>query len=547
MDIERLKQAGFSDEEIKQSGVDVKVTPEESTQVKKLANAGFSESEILNHFQNARKQNPIVAPAKASKDIPLSSVPLTAVTNIPSSGYEFGKNLIQPIMHPIETGKNLLGILKGAVGAGDNSDSQKWDAVKQAIIERYGGYENIKRTIANDPVGSLADVSTILTGGGTLVSKVPQISKLGTIAKTVGNTIEPLSLASKPIEYAGKGAGTILSGTAGFTTGAGGESVRQAFRAGKEKIPAFKEAMGEPVVNLQTNAKSALQTIKDGMKRDYVDRLDKLKTNTTQLDINPVKANLGQLQKDYNITRNSKGEFDFSRSTLDRNSYTDVENIIKTVEDWGNAPGDLTPRGMDILKRKLDDFYSENKNSRGFVTSLKNTVKDTIGGQVPEYKTMLGNYEKTSSQIDEIEKALSLGKKSGADTAIRKLLTSLKENNEFRGTLIKQLDEANGGSLSSQLAAHNLKSWTPTSFMGKAVDIAAISGLMYALSPKLGVGVAMASPKVVGELAYTLGKLAKQYENVKKITPPAGARQALTQTGRYGQSKEDLKRQIIGK
>lgn len=552
MDIERLKQAGFSDEEIKQAGVDVKVTPAETAQVKQLSDAGFSESEILNHFQNTRQQTPISVPQKpASKDIPLSSVPLTALENIPSSGYEFGKNILQAVIHPIQTAKGLVSIAEGGLGTStpENKaqDTAAWEQFKNTISERYGGLKNIKNTIATDPVGSLSDVSAIFTGGGTLASRLPAVSKYGATVAKIGNVIEPLSvvgLATKPIT---KGSGKLLSGTTGFTTGAGADSVKQAFKAGKEGIPEFKQALKEPVEGLQQTARTSLQTIKDRMREDYSTRLAGIKTNTTTLDYKPVKEKLGKLETDYNIKRvvDKEGNttFDFSRSTLDRSSVKDVENIIHTIEDWGKQPGDLTPRGMDILKRKLDDFYSDSKNSRGFVTALKNTVKDTILKQVPEYKTMLGNYEKSANQITEIEKTLSLGKKASADTAIRKLLSALKDNNEFRGTLIKALDDANGGQLATKLAAHNLQSLAPSSFMGKAIDISAIAGLMYAVSPKLAVGFAMASPRIVGEFAYQLGQAAKLAEKAKKIVP-AGVRQAATQFGRYTQPQQSTEELI---
>ena len=38
-----------------------------------------------------------------------------AVINTPKSAYEFGKNIVQPIIHPIETGKATARLAMGAV------------------------------------------------------------------------------------------------------------------------------------------------------------------------------------------------------------------------------------------------------------------------------------------------------------------------------------------------------------------------------------------------------------------------------------------------
>jgi len=38
--------------------------------------------------------------------------------------------------------------------------------VYKMVSDRYGGWENIKKTVSEDPVGFASDVSAILTGGG---------------------------------------------------------------------------------------------------------------------------------------------------------------------------------------------------------------------------------------------------------------------------------------------------------------------------------------------------------------------------------------------
>jgi len=479
--------------------------------------------------------------AKQEASTSLISVPGKALSNLPNSALEFGKAMVQPILHPIDTLKGINDVLMGGTGSKElgpvtPDQTDKFNALRQMLSDRYGGYENIKNTVATDPVGALADASTILTGGGGLAARAPgMVGKVGNVVKTAGAVTEPLSIAGRALPPLGKLAGVVGGGTTGFTTGAGKESVLKAFQSGRQGIPEFADAMRGNVTGdeLRATAKSSLQAIKDDRAADYQSRLASVTGNSTILDVKPVRDRVVQLKKMYNIKDNPDGTLDFSRSTLDRNAVGDVEHIIDTVNTWGTQAGDLTPVGMDILKRKLDDFYSESKNSRGFVASLKNVVKDTIVGQVPEYKTMVENYAKSTSQINEIESALSLGTRSGADTGIRKLLTALKDNNEFRGSLIKVLDDANNGELAAKIAGYNLSSFTPTNFIGKGMEIGAITSMFAGVSPKIAIALTMASPRVVGEFVYKLGGVVKQYEALgKRFTP--GIRNSLYQAGRIG-------------
>jgi len=490
------------------------------------------------------------------EDIPLRDVPGKMLSNLGESASSYGKNIYQAMRHPVNAVNTMADIFEGGVQGRLVEDYQpkqeedirrkeSFDAFKQMLADRYGGYENIKRTIATDPVGSLADVSSLATGGGGIMAKIPgTMGRIGTAARTAGQAMEPLSIVGKGAGLVAKGTGKVASGTLGFTTGAGKESIDAAYRAGREKLPEFAEGMrGKiPGMELRETAKTSLQAIKNERARDYQTRLASITADTQTLDFTPVKERMKQLEKMYNIKRKRQpvdpdtgiqppDELDFSRSTLDRNAVNDVDNIIRTIEDWGSQQGDFTPVGMDILKRKLDDFYTESRNSKGLVTSLKNIVKDSIIEQVPAYKEMLSNYENTSMVVKDIETSLSLGTKAGSETGIRKLVSALKDDNEFRMSMVKVLDDTNGGKLAEKIAGMNLSKMSPQSLMGKGIDIAAIGSLFYGMSPKMVIAMGMAAPRVVGELAYILGKASRRLEQMKRLFP-AGLRQGAFQSGR---------------
>lgn len=114
------------------------------------------------------------------------------VKNTPGSAYEFGKNIVTAVTHPIETVKTLG---QTALGAGEKliPGEQGHEGYANAVIDmfakRYGGLDNLRQTMTQDPVGFLADVSTIFSGVGAL-------PKMGAAAE-VGRALEPTSVLLK--------------------------------------------------------------------------------------------------------------------------------------------------------------------------------------------------------------------------------------------------------------------------------------------------------------------------------------------------------------
>lgn len=83
------------------------------------------------------------------------------------------------------------------------------EAVGQMYKDRYGGVENIKRSLYEDPVGVALDASMVLGGTGAglkglgVVSKSSRLAKAGQIASKVGKVIDPVSIAGKGLGKVG--------------------------------------------------------------------------------------------------------------------------------------------------------------------------------------------------------------------------------------------------------------------------------------------------------------------------------------------------------
>jgi hypothetical protein len=119
---------------------------------------------------------------------------LEGVGNIPSSAVKYAKDVAYPVMHPQETVESLGNLGSGLLHKtpfypGEQDDEKYPDAVGAMLSDRYGGIEEIGRTLRTDPVGALGDAAGLLTG----VGMIPRLSKAGTL----GRSIEPANLAFK--------------------------------------------------------------------------------------------------------------------------------------------------------------------------------------------------------------------------------------------------------------------------------------------------------------------------------------------------------------
>jgi len=154
----------------------------------------------------------------APKNYSWSDVPGAALSNSGHSLVEFGKSMVQPVIHPIDTATNLknlgLGVLEKAgsyTGLTNPGEHEKYaEAVGHHFKERYGGWDNVKRSMAEDPVGVLADLSLALTGAGAGVragakgAELAGAAKTADVAGTIGRGLQTAGSYTDPINLAGK-------------------------------------------------------------------------------------------------------------------------------------------------------------------------------------------------------------------------------------------------------------------------------------------------------------------------------------------------------
>lgn len=99
------------------------------------------------------------------------------------------------ITHPVETTDNIVDAVAHPI-----------DAINNYVKGRYDTPQNIMKTLANDPIGVVADASGVMGGAGGALAKVGEANNLSKVAD-VGNAMT--SAASVPTKALVKGAQAV--------------------------------------------------------------------------------------------------------------------------------------------------------------------------------------------------------------------------------------------------------------------------------------------------------------------------------------------------
>lgn len=443
-------------------------------------------------------------------DMPWLDVAKGAVTNAPESALQFGKDLVHPIMHPIDTAGSLYDLAKGLVYKmvpGKQEDEATVDAVGKFLADRYGSMEGFKKTIATDPVGVMADVSMVLTGGAAAAARIPgkAASTVAKVSQKAAQAVDPLAATAKAVSKSTKPVGILASHIIGdLGTHTGAESIQRAYKAGKKGSPDFLDNMrgNVPIETVLEDAKMALSEMYKQRSDAYKKGMTGVRLDKTVLDFSPIDKALLDAKK----IGNYEGK-NIKKSTGD--TWTKVDDVI---EEWrGSDPAVFhTPEGLDALKQAIGDIRDTTEYrtpSRIVADQAYNAVKKQIVKQAPSYAKVMKEYETASDVVRDIEKTLSLNAKANVDTSIRKLQSIMRNNVNTnygkRAEQVKMLEEAGGANITEKLAGQSLNSLAPRG-LGRAVaGSAAVGGA--AINPALLATLPLQSPRIMGETAYASG------------------------------------------
>lgn len=445
------------------------------------------------------------------KNIDWADVPGAMAENFSDSLSKFAGDFLEAVTSPIQTAKNIGELGYGIVAKvipGKQPEEEVANAVGQFFADRYGGIDEIKNTLATDPVGFAADLATILSGGGAAVARAPGMAgKLGSIAAKAGGVIDPISGTAKAVSGIGKVAAPAVLGT---TSGVGDAAVKAAAAAG-EKGGQFATAFLEnlrgnaPMTQVVSDARTAIAEMKRLRRNAYLNGMAGVTSDPSILRIEPI----------YEAVQRAKEVGQFKGVSIKPSASKTINEIEDIVTEWAKyEPSEFhTVEGLDALKQKIGDVRDATAYGtpeRSAANAVYSEVRSIIDRQAPDYARVMSEYEEASSLLREIEGTLVSGDKmKNVDTALRRLQSIMRNNVNTnygrRAELAQELVDAGAKTLPEQLAGQSLSSWRARGLQ-QLMALPTIGAGYY--DPSFFAALPMQVPRLVGEGAYYTGKAA---------------------------------------
>ena len=463
----------------------------------------------------------------------LGAIGTGAMNLIPSTG-RLLKGAYEAVRHPINTIDTISDLGAGAVNkilpTSIQNISKRFDesllgkekaqefekradeianAVGADYVKTYGSYEGFKRALAEDPARILADVSTVLTGGGAAL-KAGGLTKTADVVNQASKYTNPLYLGAKAIQGATYIPSHLTKGTLGVTTGVGKAPIEEAIKAGEANVlegtTTFAENMRNPArSNVVDIARQALNKIREAKNQQYRGGMVDISNDRSLLNFDDIDL----------ARMNTEGIGTYKGKVVNERAANAMNEVKSAINEWKNSdPAEFhTPEGMDKLKQRiggiLESIPYEQGTARTAVQNMYNAVKNTISKQAPTYSKVMDDYGEASDLIKEIEKSLSLGKKASADTAMRKLQSIMRNNVTSnygqRAGAAEELINAGATELKPALAGQSMSAILPRGLGGQLETYG--GGAAALMNPSVLLGAPFASPRAMGELLYKYGQV----------------------------------------
>jgi len=292
------------------------------------------------------------------------------------------------------------------------------------------------------------------------------------------------------------------------------EKIRQVMRRYANDIPgglddlreSLSKAMSDYRVMLNENYGRALGSIDEGKFAG-------------KLSLDDVKNTFQDTLNKFGGVSVEKGVVDTSKSVL-RNFDNQLQDMYDLIYTWD----DITPTGLNRLRQVIDSSYTQNltaasvdKGARKFnalVGEVQDNLRNYVGKNVPEIKTANAEFSKNVDVLKRLENEIGIGRNVKESTIESKLRRTMTESGDFYRNLIRDLGEKTGNDFLADIAGLTFARLQPT---GMSAILTSLTGIGGAGAVAMGGGLpalagmastfAMASPRVVGEVLTTSGKV----------------------------------------
>jgi len=462
-----------------------------------------------------------------------------AAINLIPSTFQMAADTVQSLT--VDLPDTLAGVASIVAGAsGISEDDSAWQATKDYFTTRYGTRDGLANAIRTDPAGVLADVSGVMTLGGTTAAKTlgraGQLSRIGALSNAAraaegftsfASRLDPLRIAAgvtqRGVNLAGRTGRMLGTEIPARIAGAPAGAVEQAVSAGRRGSTAFTEQLeGAPTATSPVDQLDrAVSELYDRRSLEYQDARNRLNLNET-VPFTEIDRALLDTQ--------SVGRYrdiDYRRAP---EAWQAANEIIENFRSRGYD----TVEAVDAMKQQLGglrDSFPLGSAERGVVQDIYNGVRGAITTAAPEYAKVMEDYAAASDALTDIRATLATSA-AGPDTTLRRLQQQVAGTGPRGRTVLDILEGTQSGrGLGDAVAGMTLSSNRPAGLTSSLAPTAAVAG-----SPEALLALA-ATPQALGREAYGLGEMYGRGERaVGRVVnaPIAGGRSLADLTRDYG-------------
>lgn len=498
---------------------------------------------IMSGLNNSRHAEETGAPnhaaiSKAATSIhgPQTSMPLSdalesGVKNfIPSVGKQLGY-MGHAITHPKETlgalqslGTGAFSKVQGMVHTPQDPEQKKKDeAVLDAFLadqkQRYGGWENIKHTIAEDPAGMMLDASTVLGGAGA-VAKASNLAKLGAGLSTASRVVDPIANSVRVAKTAAAlpvmGARKLQSLTSGVPNGA----LKAAAMAGSTSDPVLRDAFWRHYSG-KGPTDEPLKAMSAAMEQHRANTLTALKNDKRLSYANAPGAM--PFNKIDAALANAKAAAGVNNPAMPKSWKADQAAALDKAQEWIDAhkadPNLQTMANFDDLRKELGDLGWEGNNQRvkNAIAPIYGAVRQTMQDVSPEYTNVLERTSEAMRDMKDMERSLGTSAfDKGSAMTPTLIARQLRQMTTERGRdMLSRLSEIDrripymlAGIATHEAFPKGLRHFA----LGEGITGGVVGGLAHpgswpVVAGGVAGGLAASSPKVAGGMHYFYGSL----------------------------------------
>jgi len=471
----------------------------------------------------------------------------TLSSNLVPSFKQNVQGVVDMVSDPKTAWQSTKTIGRGALDYFQDKDTPQSQAAREAFKSQMPSLENF----AEDPVGQVANVGTVLSGGLGAASKIPALSRLSKYASAIGHVADPIGTAvALPIQ-AGVGAAKLGRRTAaeltGAATGKGGDIVGDAYEAGKlggvhheafkrylkqkplegEELEGLKgtnlvtDDLGDPApygaTALQLQTKQEMKKARNMAGKDYDQAMEELNLGEINVDINDMRNKMREvLKEEYNVNFDENGLMIPGINDIEKSKFTPLQNELNVILD----PTLTSLNGRDLLsyKKSFAAFDANPDVSTSASNKMYGIIKEHLYDAAPEMKSIDQKYASQAEKLKFFRTNLGVdenvqvpGKKEAAVASASQDSPALAQKKQALDEYGKYMFSNFGivAPIKSRRAGQILSEYLPSSLWGRGAAV----GLLTAASNWGAIfSLPLFSPRLVGSVAGMVGKRTGQLE-----------------------------------